>query len=168
MSEHNGRIDLLGEQGSRPTDPQIPHQTQKQNKCVRAKGSQFTPSAASLLARSTREVCGWVVGPIRGEKDLEMKYVLGGCDCPTAVYLIPSSRVCNHEVNQHDTRTSITQTPFGVTSLLLESIQRKGKRKKKSTIYSRKGQWAWGRFVPAHFYHIDCTIWLIKVLHLSF
>lgn len=77
-----------------------------------------------------------------------MKYVLGGYDCPTIVYLIPSSRVCNHEVNQHDTRTSITQTPFGVTCLLLESIQ----SKKNCSSYSSKRAAVLGQtFVPTHF-----------------
>lgn len=64
-----------------------------------------------------------------GKGGREMKYVLGDCDCPTAMYLIPSSRVCNHEVNQHDTRTSITQTPFGVTCSLLKSIQSRRREK---------------------------------------
>lgn len=65
-----------------------------------------------------------VAGLTHRERNPEMEYVLCGSDCPSTVYLISSSRVCNREVNQHDTRTSITQTPFGVTCLLLESTQR--------------------------------------------
>lgn len=74
---------------------------------------------------------GVVRGRIRGESGLEMEYVLGGSDCPSTVYLFPSSEVCNHEVNQHDTGTSIIQTPFGVTCLLQEKAE-------KSCIYISK------------------------------
>ncbi|KAM7403145.1 hypothetical protein PAMA_003864 [Pampus argenteus] len=56
-------------------------------------GSQFY--AESCPAFSPFNLQGvWVDGGlIHGERGLEMKYVLGGYDCPTAVYLIPSSRV---------------------------------------------------------------------------
>lgn len=96
------------------------------SKQVLIPGSQFTQRGALPLARSTCEVCGWMKGPSVGRGSLEMKHVLGGCDCPTTVHLIPSSRVCNHEVNQHDTSTSITRAPFGVTCLLRESMEKKG------------------------------------------
>lgn len=60
---------------------------------------------------------------------------------PTTVFLIRtpslSSRVCNHEVNQHDTRSSITPAPFGVTGLLPESIQ--SEKRKRKHVFQKQG-----------------------------
>lgn len=129
------------------------------------RGSRFT--SGTRPAFSPLNLQGvWVDGgPIRGERGLEMKYVLGGCDCPRHsephLYLIPSSRVCNHEVNQHDTRASITQAPFGLTCLLLESIQGK-----KQHIFQKMGSGhGVGLFQPIS--STGRTMKVIKAFHLS-
>ena len=117
----------------------------KSKTSVLTRGSQFT--ARTRPAFSPLNLQGvWVDGgPIRGEKGgLENEVCPGWLWLPhhsePHLYLIPSSRVCNHEVNQHDTRASITPAPFGVTCLLRERIQSKKKKKKKnSSTYFRKG-----------------------------
>lgn len=96
MSEHNGHTDLMGEQWSMPTDPWIPHQTQKQNDLAHARVAVDAERCPAFsLPQRARCVGGWG-GPIHGESRgggaaHEMKYVQAGCDCPTSVNLICTS-----------------------------------------------------------------------------
>lgn len=63
----------------------------KNKTSVFTQGSQFMLRAALPLARSTYKVCGWMEDQSMGRGGLQMKYVLGGCDCPTTVNLICTS-----------------------------------------------------------------------------
>lgn len=92
-------------------------------------GSRLTPKGATAFSplQPPRCVSGWRTDPwgqrVGGWGGSWNEVCPGWLWLPHIgkphLYLIPSSRVCNHEVNQHDTMTSITPAPVGVTCLLL-------------------------------------------------
>lgn len=138
----------------------------KNKTSVLMQGSQF-PLRTALPLACSRCVGGWRTDPW-GEgprNEVCPGWLWLPYHCEPHLYLIPSSRVCNHEVNQNDTRASITQAPIGVTCLFLERVQRKKKRKKRKLMYiSEKGSGV-GLFqlIPSMAY----TMRVIEALHLS-
>lgn len=90
MSEHNGHAELVGECGSRPTNPCISHQDGKQNDRADARvavDAKRRPAFSPL--HPARCVGGWRTDPWGEWRGVghEMKYVQAGCDCPTSVNL---------------------------------------------------------------------------------
>lgn len=110
----------------------------------------------------------WVDGgPIRGERALEMKYVLGGCDCPTAAYLICTSSL----LPGYATMKSISTTP-GHQSLRLPlgwpacSWKAYRVKKRKQQHIFQKRAWVW--IVPTHFWLHNASYQCITFISLVF
>lgn len=159
MYEH-----LLGKQRARhpppPTPPLYsPFRHNRKTSVFHCKGSRR--SAGTFCRPRTTQPARCVArggAPVLWERNLEMKFDLRGCDCPLhGAHLIPSSELRNHEVNQRDTRTSISQTPIGLTwKLAQKKVGKKG-----------SGYLRYMYFPPQYIYHFS-VLFNLQGFHIVF